>query len=74
MKKIVLTASFVLASIGAFATNTDIKSNNTIVPVKNKVKFINISNKNISFDLKFQNSCDANIDNGLFTIIVVWCC
>jgi hypothetical protein len=74
MKKILLTTTFVLVSFGAFAANNHVKPNNSIVTTKNNVKIVNISNKNLNVYLKVPASCDANIDTGLFTIIIVWCC
>jgi hypothetical protein len=43
MKKLILSITFVLASFGAFASNGDVKSNNTIVPIKNNIEIVNTS-------------------------------
>ena len=71
MKKLVLTAAFVMASFGAIASNNDMKLNNNIVPVKNNVQIVN---KTLKIYLKVPVNCDANINTGLFTIVIVWCC
>jgi hypothetical protein len=65
MKKIVLTATFTLATLGAFAANGQVKSNHAIIPVKNKPA---------KLDLKLPSACDANINTGLFTITILWYC
>ena len=74
MKKLVLTAAFVMASFGAFASNNDVKLNNGIATVKKNVEIANNLNKTLKIYLKVPVNCDANIDTGLFTIVIVWCC
>jgi hypothetical protein len=70
MKKLVLTATFMLASFGAFAANGEIKSNNTIVPVKNNVEVVNTSNKT----LKVKEICTVSIDFGVIGFSYSWDC
>jgi hypothetical protein len=65
MKKIVLTATFTLASLGALAANGQVKSNHAFIPVKNKPA---------KLDLKLPSACDAHIETGIFTIVVLWYC
>ena len=48
--------------------------NNGIATVKKNVEIANNLNKTINIYLKVPVNCDANIDTGLFTIVIVWCC
>jgi hypothetical protein len=70
MKKLVLTATFMLASFGAFAANNEVKSNNTIVPVKNNVEVVNTSNKT----LKVKGTCTISVDFVVIGFSYSWEC
>ena len=71
MKKLVLTAAFVMASFGAFASNNDVKSNNTIVPVKNNVEIVNSSNVD---ETKAAPICTVGINLGVISFSYSWEC
>jgi hypothetical protein len=74
MKKLVLTAAFMLASFGAFAANNDVKSNTGIAPVKNNVEIVSISD-NLSVDvLKAPPTCTLGINLGIVSFSYTWEC
>ena len=69
MKKLVLTAAFVMASFGAFASNNDVKLKNTIVPVKNNVEIVNNSNVD---ETKTAHFCKVTVDLGVISFYYLW--
>jgi hypothetical protein len=66
MKKVLLTATFVLASFGAFASNAAVKSN-AIVPVKNNVEVKSV-------DKKQPVTCTVTVSVVVAEFSVSWCC
>jgi hypothetical protein len=71
MKKILITATFVLASLGAFAAKNDVKSNMRIIPLKNKLEIVKIS----TFKIKEPVRCSYILRIGdLELIAFYWDC
>lgn len=69
MKKVLLTATFVLASFGAFASNTNAKVNSVVIPAKNNVdvvKYVDEKEKEVT--------CTVTISAGFVEFSVSWCC
>ncbi len=72
MKKLVLSATFMLASFGAFAANGEVKSNNGITSVKNSVEIVTISNTN---EVNEQPvTCTITVSAVVVEFSVSWCC
>jgi hypothetical protein len=69
MKKLVLTATFALASLGAFAANSEVKSKHAIIPVKNNVE-ITIARA----VLHKQIVCSVSVGIGILEITIIWDC
>jgi hypothetical protein len=67
MKKLVLTAAFMLASFGAFAANNDLKSNTGVAPVKNNVELAKVDS------VKHPVMCSVSIGY-IIEFSVTWCC
>jgi hypothetical protein len=74
MKKVLLTATFVLASFGAFAANATVKSNNAIVPAKNSVEIVNISNKTVNVEIQKPGTCTVGVNLGIISFSYSWEC
>jgi hypothetical protein len=68
MKKLVLTATFALATLGAFAANGEVKSNNPIVPVKNNIAVLKDK------FTKHPLYCAVSVDLGIITVTFNWEC
>jgi hypothetical protein len=73
MKKVLLTATFVLASFGAFASNAAVKSN-AIVPVKNNLEVMNISNSLNADEQKQAPTCTVSVNLGIVSFSYTWEC
>jgi hypothetical protein len=73
MKKIIVTAFFVLASFSSFA-NSNAISNSSIVPVKDKIEVVNISNTNLIEDKQKEIVCTYTISLGFVSFSYSWDC
>jgi hypothetical protein len=74
MKKLVLTATLMLATSVAFAASSELKSISEISSFKKNIVTRNRLNNSLKVDLIKPINCDSNIDTGIFVIVIVWDC
>jgi hypothetical protein len=67
MKKLVLSATFMLASFGAFAANSEVKSNKVVLPVKNNIELAKVEYK------KHPVMCTVGVSY-IIEFSITWCC
>jgi hypothetical protein len=69
MKNLLLTATFVLASFSSFAANTDSKSNDIVVPVKNTIEVVTNA-----VEKQKEVTCTVEVNVVFASFSVSWCC